>query len=92
MAGSDSLSEADVKRLLRMSHGQSGCALKERVRQMDHSPQPNTMKHNCEDLCGKCMCPGHVLLAPHVFSFIWTAVTSESASKTHFVYLSCGKT
>lgn len=51
MAGSDSLSEADVKRLLRMSNSQSGGALKERVRQMDHSPQLHIIKHkyNCKD-------------------------------------------
>lgn len=45
MAGSDSLSQADVNRLLRMSNSQSESALKERVRQMDHSPQLDTMTH-----------------------------------------------
>lgn len=50
-AGNDSLSEADVNRLVRMTESQSECALKERVRQMDHSPQPDTMKgrHNSRD-------------------------------------------
>lgn len=55
MAASESLSEADVNRQLRVSNSQLECALKERVRQMDHSPQLDIMTQmiHCKD---KCMC------------------------------------
>lgn len=56
MAGSDSLSQADVNRLLRMSNSQSESALKERVRQMDHSPQLDTMTHTQLQGCMFVLC------------------------------------
>lgn len=77
MAGSD-----DLSGLVRMSNNQSGCALKERVKQMNPSSLVDIMKpkDNCRDPCmsfenkintiKKCMSREHTLLASHVFSFI----------------------
>lgn len=76
MAGSDSLSDADVNRLLRVSNSQSECALKKRVRQMDHSPQLDIMTHMHD--CNKRVCVTLVLKL-HV-----------NDRATHFADLSCG--